>query len=341
MRLNDVGGTPFGCAMKVGTPSTRTMRRNSNSAVRSPFSVRATPSSTPPCGGIQYSSNFSSDEPPHQWPLIQASSSVATVCAGSAVAPMISERMSRRTFHVSLPMYELYIANKNYSSWSLRPWVLMRERGIAFTERLVHFAQGASGASWKAFRSFSPNGRVPCLRDGERVVWDSLAIAEYLAERHPGLWPADDGARAWARCAAAEMHSGFGTLRERCTFNAGIRVRIDEFGTALEQEIARITELWSEGVAQFGGPFLAGREFTIGRRLLCAGRVPRADLRLEAQRRRERLRLTPARAAFVAKLVRRRTPGDVPRSRARGRGPQDRHVAGGPARIMKQLRPRR
>jgi glutathione S-transferase len=160
-------------------------------------------------------------------------------------------------------MYELYIANKNYSSWSLRPWVLMREHGVPFTEHLVHFSQGASGASWSAFRSFSPTGRVPCLRDGERVVWDSLAIAEYLAERHPGLWPSDDGARAWARSAAAEMHSGFGTLRERCTFNAGIRVRIDDFGAALEQEIARITELWSEGLAQFGGPFLAGRSFTI------------------------------------------------------------------------------
>jgi glutathione S-transferase len=163
---------------------------------------------------------------------------------------------------VSLPVYELYIANKNYSSWSLRPWVLMRERGIAFTERLVHFAQGPGGASWKAFRTFSPNGKVPCLRDGERIVWDSLAITEYLAERHEGLWPADTGARSWARCAAAEMHSGFATLRDRCTFNAGIRVRIDRFGDALNQDIARIGELWSEGLSRFGGPFLAGNTFT-------------------------------------------------------------------------------
>jgi glutathione S-transferase len=159
-------------------------------------------------------------------------------------------------------MYELYIANKNYSSWSLRPWVLMRELGIPFTEHLVNFTQGTGGSSWSAFRSFSPNGRVPCLRDGKRVVWDSLAITEYLAERHPGVWPTQEDARAWARCASAEMHSGFGTLRERCTFNAGIRVRIDRFGDALNREIARIAELWNEGIAQFGGPFLAGRTFT-------------------------------------------------------------------------------
>ena len=159
-------------------------------------------------------------------------------------------------------MYELYIANKNYSSWSLRPWVLMREHGIAFTEHLVHFAQGTSGASWTAFRTFSPSGRVPCLRDGERVVWDSLAIVEYLAERHADVWPSHEGARAWARCAAAEMHSGFATLRDRCTFNAGIRVRIDDFGDALNQDIGRIAELWGEGLAQFGGPFLAGKTFT-------------------------------------------------------------------------------
>lgn len=157
-------------------------------------------------------------------------------------------------------MYELYIANKNYSSWSLRPWVLMRERGIEFTEHLVEFKQGSS---WATFRSFSPSGRVPCLRDGTRVVWDSLAIAEYLAERHPGLWPEDADARAWARCAAAEMHSGFATLRERCTFNAGIRVRIDRFGDALDADIARIAELWGDGLSRFRGPFLAGRTFTV------------------------------------------------------------------------------
>jgi glutathione S-transferase len=152
-------------------------------------------------------------------------------------------------------MVELFIANKNYSSWSLRPWVLMRELGIPFQERLVPFGQGS-------FRSFSPSGKVPCLNDQGTVVWDSLAITEYLAERHDGVWPADAKARAWARCAAAEMHSGFGALRERCTMNCGIRVRLHELPPALERDIARLGELWNEGLARFGGPFLAGEAFT-------------------------------------------------------------------------------
>src|SRR5271165_5094264 len=103
-------------------------------------------------------------------------------------------------------MYELHIANKNYSSWSLRPWVLMRELGIPFVERLSPFSEESN---WDAFRGFSPNGKVPCLHDGAEAVWDSLAITEYLAEGHQGVWPENQQARTWARCAAAEMHSGF------------------------------------------------------------------------------------------------------------------------------------
>ncbi|MBF9232125.1 glutathione S-transferase family protein [Microvirga alba] len=156
-------------------------------------------------------------------------------------------------------MYELFIANKNYSSWSLRPWVLMKELAIPFEERMVPFA---ALSNWDRFRDFSPTGKVPCLTDAGTVVWDSLAIAEYLAERHPGVWPAEAQARAWARCAAAEMHSGFGVLRERCTMNCGIRVRIDEMTPALEQDIARLNELWNEGLRRFGGPFLAGNAFS-------------------------------------------------------------------------------
>ena len=83
-------------------------------------------------------------------------------------------------------MYDLYIANKNYSSWSLRPWVLMRELGIAFREHLLPFGQEAS---WQSYRKISPSGKVPCLVDGDIVVWDSLAIAEYLAEEHAAVWP--------------------------------------------------------------------------------------------------------------------------------------------------------
>ena len=94
-------------------------------------------------------------------------------------------------------MYELFIANKNYSSWSLRPWVLMKALGIPFTERMIPFASPEENRV--AFMRFSPNGKVPCLVDDGTAVWDSLAIAEYLHERHPGVWPADAKARAWAR----------------------------------------------------------------------------------------------------------------------------------------------
>ncbi|SPE35729.1 Glutathione S-transferase [Burkholderiales bacterium] len=156
-------------------------------------------------------------------------------------------------------MYTLYIANKNYSSWSLRPWVLLRERAIAFTEQLVPFA-GSSNR--ELFRSFSPSGTVPCLVDQGLTVWDSLGIVEFLAERHAGIWPADPAARSWARCTAAEMHSGFGVLRERCPMNCGIRVRLEVIAAELGQDIARIEELWNEGIGRFGGPYLAGASFT-------------------------------------------------------------------------------
>jgi glutathione S-transferase len=156
-------------------------------------------------------------------------------------------------------MYELYIGNKNYSSWSLRPWVLMRSLAIPFTEHVVPFEPGDS---WEKFRAFSPSGKVPCLVDGGTVVWDSMGIVEYLAERHAGTWPADDAARAWARCAAAEMHSGFGALRQSCSMNCGLRVRLHMIAPTLQRDLDRIDELWSEGLGRFGGPFLAGSAFT-------------------------------------------------------------------------------
>jgi len=156
-------------------------------------------------------------------------------------------------------MYELLIANKNYSSWSLRPWVLMTVLGIPFRERLIPFP---TGPSYATFRPFSPTGRVPCLNDDGLAVWDSLAIVEYLAERHPGVWPADAEARAFARCIAAEMHSGFSTLRDICGMSCGIRVSLHERSAALEADIARIGEIWNEGLSRFGGPFLVGASFT-------------------------------------------------------------------------------
>jgi glutathione S-transferase len=156
-------------------------------------------------------------------------------------------------------MYDLYIANKNYSSWSLRPWVLMRELEIAFREHLLPFGQESR---WQEYRKISPSGKVPCLVDGDTVVWDSLAIAEYLAERHPAVWPDEAGARAWARSAAAEMHSGFGELRTRCSMSCGQRVRLNEHPAALERDVARLGALWNDGLRRFGGPFLAGKAFT-------------------------------------------------------------------------------
>ena len=155
-------------------------------------------------------------------------------------------------------MLELHIANKNYSSWSLRPWLLLTELGLPFREQMHPFAPGSN---WAAFRAFSPNGKVPCLHDGDTLVWDSLAIAEYLAERHPSVWPSDPAARAWARCAAAEMHSGFGALRQQCSMSCGLRVRLHQTSPALAADITRIDELWSEGLRRFGGPFLAGERF--------------------------------------------------------------------------------
>lgn len=157
-------------------------------------------------------------------------------------------------------MYELLIANKNYSSWSLRPWVLMRALGIPLREQLKPFV--APAGENLAFKTFSPSGRVPVLVDGDLTVWESLAIIEYLAERHPGVWPADARARAWARSASNEMHAGFAALRTTCSMSCGLRVRLASIAPGLARDVARIDELFTEGLARFGGPFLAGDAFT-------------------------------------------------------------------------------
>ncbi|MGY6566566.1 MAG: glutathione S-transferase family protein [Halomonadaceae bacterium] len=159
-------------------------------------------------------------------------------------------------------MYRLHIANKNYSSWSLRPWVLMRQLDIPFEERVTPFEPGSPGINWATFRTFSPSGMVPCLEDGERVVWESLAIVEYLAERYAGVWPVNDEARAWARCASSEMHAGFAALRSLCPMNCGVRVQLHRMPDALARNLTRIDELWQQGQTRFGGPFLAGDTFS-------------------------------------------------------------------------------
>jgi glutathione S-transferase len=151
-------------------------------------------------------------------------------------------------------MYTLYIGNKNYSTWSLRSWVLMKTAGIPFREQRLVLYEADSSAS---IRAHSPSAKVPCLHDGAVVVWDS--IAEYLAERHPGLWPADSEARAWARSASAEMHSGFSNLRNE--FGMNLRLRQKRVPSpAVAAEIERITEIWREGRQRFGegGGFLCG-----------------------------------------------------------------------------------
>jgi glutathione S-transferase len=187
-------------------------------------------------------------------------------------------------------MYQLHIANKNYSSWSLRPWSLMRELAIPFAEHLHYFHPGRN---YEAFRAFSPTGQVPCLIDGDTTIWESLAIVEYLAERHPGVWPQSAAARAWARCASAEMHAGFATLRELCTHNCGLRIRRHDHPPALASDLTRIAELWSEGLARFGGPFLAGASFTAVDAFFCP-----VAFRLQTYG----LDLPPEPAAYAARL---------------------------------------
>jgi len=137
----------------------------------------------------------------------------------------------------------LVVGNKNYSSWSLRPWLLMKVLGIPFQElRIPLYGEGSK----QRILAHSPAGKVPCLADGELHVWDSLAIMEYLAERHPGVWPADAALRARARSISAEMHSGFPNLRNHMSMN--IRRHYPGKGRTPEvlAEIRRIVEIWSE-----------------------------------------------------------------------------------------------
>jgi glutathione S-transferase len=155
--------------------------------------------------------------------------------------------------------YTLITANRNYSSWSLRPWLLMKALGIPFEDRIVPFA-GVD--NWAEFRTFSPTGQVPVLLDDDRTVYDSLGIVLYLADRHEGVWPSDPDARAWAQCAAAEMHSGFSALRNDCTMNVGVRVHPKPMSEALFANITRVRELFEDGLGKFGGPWLAGAEFS-------------------------------------------------------------------------------
>ena len=161
---------------------------------------------------------------------------------------------------------QLYIGNKNYSSWSMRPWVLMREKGLIFDEVPVRFDSFAPGSVFKTTVSaVSPTGKVPALVDGALVVWDTLAITEYLAERHPEarIWPADAATRARARSMSAEMHSSFGALRSHCPMNieadlreTGALIWRDQAG--VRADVQRLCSMWEAALATSGGPMLCG-----------------------------------------------------------------------------------
>lgn len=155
--------------------------------------------------------------------------------------------------------YILITANRNYSSWSLRPWLLMKGLGLDFDDRLEPFTKPSN---YEEFRSFSPTGQVPVLLHEGRTIHDSMGITLYLADRHDGVWPAEADARAWAQCAAAEMHSGFSALRNDCTMNVGVRAKPKPMSDALKANVGRIRELFEEGLSRFGGPYLAGAAFS-------------------------------------------------------------------------------
>lgn len=161
-------------------------------------------------------------------------------------------------------MLKLYIGNKNYSSWSLRPWVLMRQSGIAFEEIMLRFDGFDANSSFKQRAlALSPSGRVPVLVDDGLVIWDSLAICEYLAEKFPEkhLWPQQVLNRARARCLSAEMHSSFTALRSYCPMN--IEAKLPEVGAKLWAEhadlrtdVQRLEDLWTPLLTLAKGPML-------------------------------------------------------------------------------------
>ncbi len=161
---------------------------------------------------------------------------------------------------------QLYIGNKNYSSWSMRPWVLLTQAGIPFDEVPLRFDSFEADSQFKAtLARVSPTGRVPLLVDEGFAVWDTLAIVEYLAEKFPekSLWPADRLARARARSVVAEMHSGFTALRSHCGMN--IEASLPEAGQKILREhpgvqadLDRLVQMWSELLATHGGPMLFG-----------------------------------------------------------------------------------
>ena len=161
--------------------------------------------------------------------------------------------------------FKLYIGNKNYSSWSMRPWVLMRQLGIEFEEVQLRLDFSEGSAFREAVARVSPAGRVPVLVDDDFPVWDTLAIVEYLHEKFPslGVWPKGTRERARARSLCAEMHSGFGALRQHCPMNieaalGDVGQRIWAEQAEVRRDVERIEQIWSQQLTDSGGPMLFG-----------------------------------------------------------------------------------
>ncbi|UCV02222.1 glutathione S-transferase [Dechloromonas denitrificans] len=155
-------------------------------------------------------------------------------------------------------MFDLYIGNKNYSSWSLRPWLLMKHFAVPFTEHMVSVA----GRDYNpALKPLAGNARVPCLHEDGFQVWESIAIAEFIAERYPAMWPADARARARARSISAEMHAGFAHLRTAMPMNLKLKLQGRPATPEVQRDIDRVSEIWSEARRDFAtadGPWLFG-----------------------------------------------------------------------------------
>ena len=163
-------------------------------------------------------------------------------------------------------MLQLFIGNKNYSSWSMRPWVLLKQAGIPFEEVMVRFDSFDTDSQFKkTLQGLTPTGKVPLLMNGDLAVWDTLAIAEYVAEQfsEKHLWPADRAARARARSICAEMHTGFTALRGNCPMNieaqlSGIGALIWRDKPAVRADVQRLVDMWTALLQEHGGPMLFG-----------------------------------------------------------------------------------
>jgi len=156
-------------------------------------------------------------------------------------------------------MLKIVVGNKKYSSWSLRPWLVLKHAGVPFEEQVVALDMPDTAQN---IRKFSPSGRVPALIDGDVTVWDSLAIAEYLNEKFPEkrLWPKDPAQRARARSVSAEMHSGFANLRNDCSMKIVQQYPAKPLRPETQAEVNRIVEIWEDCLKRSGGPFLFGKE---------------------------------------------------------------------------------